>query len=127
MKIILLTFIVLIFILGITSGLFAAFTRNTYVIGGEYLVKHGETTNRDLVLVFAQVILEEGSHIEGRIYSISSTIDVCGTVAGNISSIESDITFEKTSNVKNISKDKDIFPFVLLLPRMARWNLARDW
>jgi hypothetical protein len=77
-----------------------------------------------LELVFTQVTLEEGSRIEGDVLAFSSTIDVRGTVVGQLSSIESDIDLEKFANVKVLNQDKGFFPFVVLLPKMVRWNLT---
>ena len=39
----------------------------------------------------------------------------------DISSVESDVQLEKSARVKAIPRDKDAFPFVILLPEMVRW------
>lgn len=126
MKIILLSSIILIFLLLLTGSAMAVFGRNTCVIGGEYIVHEGEIVRGNLALVFAQATLEEGSHIEGEVLAFSSAIDVRGTVVGNISSVESDIELEKSANVKVLNQDKGVLPFVVLLPKMARWNLILE-
>jgi len=69
-------------------------------------------------------MLEEGSLIEGKILSFSSAVEVIGSVAGNISSIGSDIKLEPSARVNVISSDKGVFSYVILLPKMARWNLS---
>ncbi len=122
MKVILLALSSLVFLVVLITHVTAAINHNTFIMGGEYIVHEGEIVHGNLELVFAQVTLEEGSHIEGEILSISSAVDVCGTVSGKISSLESDVRLEKSARVKAMPRDKGIFPFVILLPEMVRWN-----
>ena len=75
-------------------------------------------------MVFAQATLEEGSRIEGEIHSFSSAVDICGTVAGNISSFGSDIKLEKSARINSAPREISVFPFVLLLPKTTRWNIS---
>jgi hypothetical protein len=122
MKVILLALSSLAFLVVLIIHAAAAINHNTFIMGGEYIVHEGEIVHGNLELVFAQVTLEEGSHIEGGVLSFSSAFDVCGTVAGNISSLESDVQLEKSARVKAMPRDKGVFPFVILLPEMVRWN-----
>ena len=122
MKIILLALSSLVFLLVLITHAAAAVTHNTFIMGGEYIVHEGEIVHGNLELVFAQVTLEEGSNIDGEIFSVSSAVDVCGTVSGNISSLESDVRLERSARVKAMPHDKGVFPFVILLPEMVRWN-----
>jgi hypothetical protein len=124
MKIILLASSIMVFLFILTGGALALVNQDTYVIGGEYVVREGEIVRGNLNLVFAQVTLEDGSKIEGGLLAISSCVDVRGSVAGSISSVESDIKLEKSASVRDLHQDKGVIPFVILLPKMARWNLA---
>jgi len=124
MKIIILLIGFLLILLLLTGGVFSAFDGRTYVIGGEYIVSEGQVVRDNLELVFAQVTIEKGSQIDGCISSFSSAIDIYGRVTGDITSIESDIQVEDTSDVKSLAQDKGVLPFVILLPKMARWNLS---
>ena len=122
MKIILLALISLVFLIVLMTGVAAFKNNNTLIMGGEYIVHQGEIVHGNLEFAFAQVTLEEGSHLDGGIISFSSAVDVCGTVSGNISSLESDFQLEKSARVKALPRDKGVFPFVILLPKMVRWN-----
>ena len=126
MKTILSSSIILIFLLLLAGSAMAVISRNTCVIGGEYIVHDGEIVRGNLELVFAQATLEEGSHIDGEVLAFSSAIDVRGTVVGKIYSMESDIELEKSANVRVLDQDKGVLPFVVLLPKMARWNLILE-
>ena len=122
MKVILLALSSLLFLVVLIAYAAAAINHNTFIIGGEYIVHEGEIVHGNLELVFAQVTLEEGSHIDGEILSVSSAVDVCGTVSGNIASFESDIHLEKSARIRAVPSDKGVFPFVVLLPEMVHWN-----
>ena len=115
---------ILIFLLLLIGGVVGTLDHKTYVIGGKYIVHENEIVRGNLELIFAQATVEKGSRIEGGISSFSSSIDIFESVAGEISSIESDIKVEQSAELKNLPEDKDVFPFVVLLPKMARWNLS---
>jgi hypothetical protein len=127
MKIIILSIGFLLFFLLLIRGMVGSLDHNTYVIGGEYTLHKDEIVQGKLHLFFAQATIEKGSHIEGDISSFSSSIDICGSVTGNISSMESDIQFDKTADFRGLVQDKDVLPFVILLPKMARWNLSSEY
>ena len=122
MKVILLALSGIAFLVVLITLASAAINHNTFIMGGEYIVHEGEIVHGNLELAFAQVALEKGSHIEGGILSFSSAVDVCGKVSGNISSLESDIQLEKSARLIATPHDKGVFPFVVLLPQMVRWN-----
>jgi hypothetical protein len=124
MKIILLSSALLVFLFVMTGGALGVINHDTYVIGGQYNLLPGEIVHGNLKLAFAQVNLQEGSRIDGEILSISSAVDIHGAVAGKISSIESDLEIDDSADVRSVDQDKDVIPFVILLPRMARWNLS---
>ena len=124
MKVNLLPLVILMFMVVLISAAFAVINHNTYILGGEYVVHEGETVHGNLGLFFAQVKLEKDTHVEGAILSVSSTVDIQGTVTGNLSAIESEVKIGQTAEVKIIPKDTDIFPFVILLPEVARWNTS---
>lgn len=124
MKVILLPLVILISLAAVITAAFSIINHNTYVIGGEYIVREGEIIHGNLGLFFAQVKLEKDAQVEGRILSVSSTVDVSGKVNGDLSSFESEVKLEKTAQVTAFPKDKGIFHFVILLPELARWNIS---
>lgn len=124
MKVILLPLVFLLFMVMSIAAVSAVIGHNTYIIGGEYVVHEGETLHGNLELFFTQVIIEKDTRVDGKILSVSSTIDVRGIVTGNISAIESEVEIEQPADVKIISREPDVIPFVILLPEIARWNLS---
>lgn len=122
MKIILLPLVTLIFLGALITSAMALSNHISYVVGGEYVVPQGETVRRNLSLFFAQVSLEKDARLEGSILSVSSVVDIGGTVTGDISSLESEVRVRQSANVKAIPRDTGVFPLVVLLPEMARWN-----
>jgi hypothetical protein len=106
------------------TGALAVINHDTYIIGGDYVVHEGNIVHGNLRLFFAQVTLEKDAHVEGAILSFSSTMDVRGTVTGNISSLESEVKVRESAHIKGIPSDTNILPLVLLLPEMARWNMS---
>jgi hypothetical protein len=124
MKVILLPLVIFMFLVLLTTGTFNVINHNTYIIGGEYVFREGEIINGNLAVLFAQVTLEKNTHVQGSIQSLSSTVDVRGTVTGNISSLESEIKVRNSAQIKVTPSDTGVFPFVILLPEMARWNLS---
>ncbi len=124
MKVILLSLAILISLFVLITGGLAAINHNTYIVGGEYVVHEGEIVHGNLELFFAQVKLEKDARVDGAIVSISSVVDVHGTVTGKISSLESEVNLEQSAQVKAVPSDTGVFPLVILLPEMARWNLS---
>lgn len=97
---------------------------DVYVIGGEYVVRGGDSIPGDLRAVFAQVIVESGARVDGKITALSSALDIAGSVAGSITAIESDVTLRPTAQLNNNPQHVDAIPYVLLLPEMLRTGHA---
>jgi hypothetical protein len=124
MKTILLSLGIFMFLIVLLTGALITINHNTYIIGGNYIVTDGEVVHGNLGMFFAQVKLEKGARVEGALLSFSSTLDLCGNVNGQITSLESEVTVQQSAQVKEIPKDTGIFPFVVILPEMARWNIS---
>jgi hypothetical protein len=124
MKVIFLPLVIFMFLVVLITSTFAVINHNTYIVGGEYVVHEGEFIDGNLVVLFAQVKLEKNTHIQGSIRSLSSTVDIRGTVKGNILSLESEVLVRNSAQINVIPDDTGVFPFVILLPEMARWNLS---
>lgn len=120
MKTLLLSLSLLSFLSGVIMTAVAAAGRDTYVIGGEYTVHEGETIRGNLDLAFAQVTVEAGGRIEGRLRTISSAVKIYGSVGGTILSVESDIAVNESADLQGEPRELGNFPYVLLLPEMAR-------
>jgi hypothetical protein len=124
MKTILLSLGILMFLFVLITVALITINHDTYIIGGNYIVPEGEVIHGNLGMFFAQVKLEKGARVEGALISFSSTLDLCGKVTGHITSLESEVTVQQSAQVKESPKDSGIFPFVVILPEMARWNLS---
>jgi len=121
MKIILLGASTLILLTMLLSGWWLLFnSSNAYIIGGAYAVHDGEEVKGDLNLIFAQVELEGGGRVDGRILSFSSALDLNGAVTGDILTIGSDVNVKESAQLKDRPRELDTFPYVILLPQMAR-------
>ena len=120
MKIISLPIIILVFVSASLTGWHLLTQRGGYVVGGEYVIRNGEVVSGNLEALFAQVTLEEGARVEGRIVSFSSALDLAGTVRGGILAIGSDITVREAAQLVKSSRRLGRLPYVLLLPQMAR-------
>jgi hypothetical protein len=124
MKIILLPSAALILLGVLLSGGLLLLQGNAFVIGGEYVIHDGEAVNNNLNLIFAQVELERGGRVDGRIMSFSSAVDLNGEVANDILAIGSDINVEETAQLKEKPREVDTFPYVILLPELVRTGAA---
>jgi hypothetical protein len=91
-----------------------------YVIGGVYVIPRGQVIQGDLHVLFAQVIVEDGARLDGRIVSISSTLDLAGGVAGEVLAIGSDTTIRDSAKLLRSPHEVRLIPYVILLPSMAR-------
>ena len=89
------------------------------VVGGEYTLHRGEVLNGDLRSLFAQVAIEDGACLNGRIVSISSTLDLSGAVTGEILGIDSDTSVRGTAQLSQVPRELGVSPYVVLLPRLA--------
>jgi len=88
------------------------------------VIHDGEAVNNNLNLIFAQVELERGGRVDGRIMSFSSAVDLNGEVANDILAIGSDINVEETAQLKEKPREVDTFPYVILLPELVRTGAA---
>ncbi len=61
-----------------------AATPSKVVIGDTYTLEDGEILDEDLVILGGMVSLEEGSVVNGNVTIIGGTLEVAGTVAGDI-------------------------------------------
>jgi hypothetical protein len=120
MKIIFVPIAVLAFVSASSIAWSQLIPRGNLVIGGVYVIHSGEVMSGNLDAVFAQVTLEDGARVEGRILSVSSALDLAGSVSGDILSIGSDIRVRETARLKQGPRELQTFPYVVLLPQMAR-------
>jgi hypothetical protein len=103
----------------------AALTRQTvFVIGGEYTLRPGAVVEGNLTAFFARVTVEQGAHINGKLTSISSELDLRGSVGGEVASIESDVTLGQTCETGGGRSTFDVFDFVILFPEIMRLGTA---
>jgi hypothetical protein len=97
---------------------------DTFVVGGAYVVRAGEVVRGNLQALFAQVTVEDGARVEGGITSLSSTLDLAGSVAGSVLAVESDVTIRATAQLVHDPRRLEAIPFVILLPPLARTGYA---
>lgn len=95
-----------------------------YIVGGSSVIHSGEVVDGDLVVVFADVTLEQGAHLNGRVLSVSSALDLAGGVNGDILAVASDLTPRATASLMQAPREVKLIPFVLLLPPVARAGAA---
>lgn len=93
---------------------------DTYVVGGTYVIRSGDVLPGNLRAVFAQVIIEEGARVSGRILALSSTLDLSGAVSGAVLAVGSDVTVRQTARLGSAPRRTDILPYVFLLPQILR-------
>lgn len=120
MKILFASFCLLLCLSPILAQTFVPANQDTFVIGGEYRVDQGEILKGNLYLLFAQVTIDQGGRVNGGILSLSSAVEVFGDVDGPVESVESDIDIKETAQVSEIHNRIGTFPYVILLPQMAR-------
>ncbi len=97
---------------------------DTYVIGGEYVIAASQAIHGNLRTVFAQVRLDDGARVDGKITALSSTLDLAGSVGGSILAIDSDVTVRATAELVQNPKHIAAIPYVILLPGMLRTGYA---
>jgi cytoskeletal protein CcmA (bactofilin family) len=120
MKTLCVSILIVAFLSGSLTGL-QLFTRpDTYVIGGDYVVHRGEAVTGDLRTMFAQVTLEDGARIEGKILSVSSVLELAGTVRGEIVGIGSEIVVRNSAKLVSAPQHMETIRYVVLLPQIAR-------
>src|SRR5512141_1252471 len=72
---------------------------NSLVLGGEYVVRRGEALQGNVYAFFAQVFVEDGASIAGRLVGVSSTLDLAGSVGGSVLAVGSDVTIRQTAQL----------------------------
>jgi hypothetical protein len=120
MKIISISILVLVFLSASLGGWGLAAGPNTYVVGGEYVLHTGDVVRGNLDALFAQITLEEGSRVDGRILAVSSALDLQGSVGGGILGLGSDIAVRPTATLAETPRQLELIGYVVLLPQMAR-------
>ena len=124
MKTIAMPIAILVFVSASFTGWHLSRQLGSWVVGGEYVVHTGEVVSGNLQALFAQVTLEEGARIEGRILSVSSALDLAGAVSGEIVAFGSDVQVRDTASLRLSPREMDAIPYVVLLPQMARLGVA---
>ncbi len=100
------------------------FQPNSTVIGGTYTLRSGDAIRGDLRTLFAQVTVEEGARVEGRITAVSSAVDISGSVGGRVLAIGSEVKLNGTADLTESPRHVDTIPYVILLPEMMRAGTA---
>ena len=124
MKTISMSLLVLVVLSASLTGWQLLSPSGSYIIGGAYVIHGGKVVNGNLQAFFAQIILEDGARVEGRIVLVSSTLDVAGSVSGKILAVDSDITIRETARLNESVRRADAVPYILLLPEITRSNSA---
>ncbi len=124
MKTIIATVLLLVVVSAMLAGSRLFSRSDVVVIGGSYVVRSGEAIPGDLRALFAQVVVESGARVDGRITALSSTLDIAGSVAGTIRAIESDVTLRPSAWLNKSPEHVEAIPYVLLLPEMLRTGHA---
>jgi hypothetical protein len=92
---------------------------NSFVVGGEYVVPRGQVLQGDLYAFFAQVFVEDGASVAGRLVGVSSTLDLAGSVGGRVLALSSDVTVRQSARLAANVGELSGVPYVVLLPRLA--------
>ncbi len=126
MKMIALPIAILLFASASFTGWRLSRQPGSWVVGGEYVVHSGELVSGNVQALFAQVTLEEGARIDGRILSVSSALDLAGTVSGEIVAFGSDVQVRDTASLRLSPRELHAIPYVVLLPSngapRCRWS-----
>lgn len=93
--------------------------QNGLVFGGVYVVRRGEVLAGDLNVVFAQITVEEGARVQGRIRALSSVLDIAGSVDAPVVALSSDVILRESASLMKPPEQVRGIPYVVLLPRMA--------
>ncbi len=120
MKLIALPVAVILVISALIAGWHLWQAPDTYVIGGEYTVEPEQPIRGDLRAIFAQVTVSEGAHVDGRIFALSSALDLAGAVTGEVLTVASDVAVRPTAQLASAPRQQGSVSYVILLPQMAR-------
>jgi hypothetical protein len=97
---------------------------DSLVVGGVYTIHRGQVLSGDLDGVFSQIILEDGARVTGEIRSLSSVLDLAGTVDGAIFAVGSDVIVRETAALAQSPRQLETIHYVVLLPPMTRTGNA---
>lgn len=116
----------LVFLVSIFAGWGSLEQPDAYVVGGTYVIRSGDVVAGNVRALFAQVQVEEGARVAGRILAMSSTLDLAGAVSGDIMAVGSDVMVRQTAKLVSAPRRLAVTPYVFLLPQMLRaGNAAR--
>lgn len=107
-------------LLAILSVPFMALNPDEFVLGGHYHIGPGESLKEDINFYFAQVTIDEGASIDGRVFLFSSTLDLGGDVTKDIRSFESELTLRDNAHVGGDLNENALIHWTLLLPPIAQ-------
>ncbi len=124
MKLVALPLVVILLASTVVAGWRLWQASDTYVIGGEYTVQAGQPIRGDLRAIFAQVSVPEGAHVDGRIFALSSALDLAGAVTGDVLAVASDVAVRPTAQLAFAPRQRGSVSYVILLPEMARIGAA---
>jgi len=90
-----------------------------FVLGGQYHIGPGEILEEDVSFYFAQVTIDEGAEVDGRVFLYSSTLDLYGDVTEDIHAFESDLSLRESAHVDGEIDQNDFVHWTLLLPSIV--------
>ena len=108
---------------GLLAGLVAPLSVSQpgrFVLGGSYHIHEGESLKENVRFYFAQVVVDKGASVDGKIFLFSSTLDLGGHVSEDIHALESDLTLRESAQVDGKIGEKDLIHWTVLLPAMAQ-------
>src|SRR5512140_3044500 len=90
-------------------------------VGGDYVIRSGESFDGNLVIAFAQITVEAGASVNGNILAVSSNVHILGSVTGNINCIECDVALHPSTGVINGNMNQfNLLNWVILFPPVVR-------
>ena len=120
MKVVVITVVSLAFLGVLFAGLRVLDRPDAYVVGGTYVIRRGDVLRGNVRAFFAQVKVEDGARVAGRILAMSSTLDLAGGVGGEVMAVGSDVMVRQTATLESAPRRLGAMPYVFLLPQMLR-------
>ncbi|HEX8991543.1 MAG TPA: hypothetical protein VF784_07670 [Anaerolineales bacterium] len=120
MKLVALTMVVLVMLVSLMTGGRLLDRSDAYVVGGTYIIRSGEDVTGNVRALFAQVVVEKGARVTGRVLALSSTLDLAGGVGGEVLAVGSDVTVRQTATLGSAPRLVDMMPYVFLFPQILR-------
>jgi len=99
---------------------FLVFHPGATVVGGQYHITADSLMDEDMSFYFAQVTIDEGALVDGRIFLFSSTLNLRGHVTEDIRAFESDLSMHETARVDGETDQNDFIHWTLLLPEIVQ-------